>query len=78
MISFLKKIWREMRRDSLTEMLDAEDKFIDENEPAALENLKRLGWAILSTDKRICFYSYRIQKGEHIHDVSLREALAMQ
>lgn len=72
-----KKWWKENTRDHIDAMFEDESKFIDENEPAALANLERLGWAVINTDKRIAFYSYRIQKGEHIHEVSLREALKM-
>lgn len=57
---------------------EVENKFLNEHKGEAVIHLEHLGWNILSTDRRIAFYGYRIQKGDKIYEVSLREALEMQ
>jgi len=63
--------------DTLDEELEKLQEYINENEGKAIENLKKLGWTILSTDKRLAFYGYKIQKNDHICEVSLNEAMKM-
>lgn len=74
-VNWLKKNWN--CESNLDGMFRVENEFIKANEVAAEENLRKLGWNILSTDTRIAFFGYRIQKENMIHDISLREALKM-
>lgn len=78
--SRLKNLWRIVKsifRSNIDDLVDEESAFVDENAPKAVAHLSRLGWRILSTDRRIFFYSFKIQKGDFIHEVSIREALKM-
>lgn len=65
-------------RSSLDQAFEEEGAYIKQHYNAARANLNKLGWQVLSEDTRLAFFSFKIQKGEHIHRVSLREALLMK
>lgn len=76
----MKNLWQKIRkafRSDLDVTFEKAAEEIREKAPKAEARLKELGWNILSVDTRIVFYSFKIQKGEHIHRVSIDEALKM-
>lgn len=74
----IKAWWKKNMRSDLDRIFEQENAFINKHRDAAIKNLESLGWAIISRDERVAFYGFRIQKGEHIHRVSLREALEIK
>lgn len=73
----VKCAWKAVFRSNIDEIVDEQSDFVRENAPKAVAHLESLGWRILSTDRRIFFYSFKVQKGDFIHEVSVREALKM-
>jgi hypothetical protein len=74
----IKSFFRSIFSSNIDDLCDELRQSISENSPRAEENLKKLGWNIISVDRRLFFYSYRIQKGDSIHTVSITEALLMK
>lgn len=77
----MKNIWKKIKeyfRSELDRLIDTESVFISANKTIAENLLKELGWNILSTDDRVCFFGYKIQKGDKIYKVSLREVLKLK
>lgn len=74
---WFKRNWN--TEDSIDGLIRVEREFINANRQRAIEHLNNLGWNILSTDERVCFYSFKIQKGEHIiNSVGIKEALLIK
>jgi len=79
-LDYIKNVCNKMleTETELEPWLEEENTFINKNDIPARNHLTSLGWKILSNNNRILSFSYTIQKGEHIHTVSIREALEMQ
>lgn len=58
--------------------IEEEQEFIQKNRLRAESALRDAGWNVLSNDRRTFFYSYKIQKGNQIHVVSIREAMQIK
>jgi len=78
MFEKIKKWFKENTRSDIMEGLEEERKFLLDNAVEAEVNIKNKGWNILSRNTRVISYSYKIQKGNNIYEVSLREALKLK
>lgn len=81
---WIKRIWKAIKDDienskwsGIDGAMKFEQIYLDRNEDTVLGILKKNNWKILSTDRRICFYGYRVIKYDIVEWFSFDEVLRL-